>query len=56
MLRRVIFDTERAYAALKIGSWKLPEYEESPFGLSVSKMREGLFLELVGKLYKISRG
>jgi hypothetical protein len=51
MLRRAIFDRERAYAALKIGSRKLPKCEEGPFTLPVSKMKGGaLFLE---PLYKI---
>jgi hypothetical protein len=31
------------------GSRKLPKYKESPFGLSVSKMRGALFLERVGR-------
>jgi hypothetical protein len=50
MLRRVIFDRERVYAALKIGSWKLPKCEESPFGLSVNKTRaSGLFFGTGGE-------
>ena len=37
-----------------IGSWKLPKCEESPFGLSVNKIRaSGLFWERVERLYKI---
>src|SRR3954452_20762799 len=46
-------DGKGAYAALKIGSWKLPNCEESPNGLSVSKNER--WGAVFGRLYKKSR-
>jgi hypothetical protein len=45
MLWRVIFDRERAYAALKSDPGSCPNAKRARFGLSVSQMRGGvLFL------------
>ena len=56
ILEKVTFDREREYRGLKIGSWKLPEGEESLFGLSVSKMRGGgLFLGMGRKILRVTR-
>ena len=52
MLRRVIFDRDRAYAALKQDPGSCQNAKRASFGLSVNKMRAGgLFWERVGEAH-----